>query len=363
MPEAIRDLLQLAERLATAIPDQTLREVERTVLELTYAGNLSLAYYLDDPDTPDVSWGNPATAIEYRAGWNWNENCFDFDRPPELGSWIKYPSRHEYALALLTSHGVPIPGGFIAWTRKEGTYSSLLPRHVIDELERLSETERRQSLDALYTPFIFGGDDGLLYDGGTIRLKAFALFVDQDAHEAYYTIHAELIPDGKADLAVPSARKAIIRSILLPLRTAIRSRGGFADPESTSLLADFHLRVAPFDASKIPEIIRSFAAAVQGKGHILEFACVVGDTKRATIATVDRRAGQLQQKPKTTAHDGTEIKMPASWFKMKFGIPPARLQSARKRGKIHAEKSGRFWQYSVVEARAEWPEDEIYIPD
>lgn len=62
-------------------------------------------------------------------------------------------------------------------------------------------------------------------------------------------------------------------------------------------------------------------------------------------------------------HTGPEIKMPASWFKIKFGIPTARLRSARKRGKIRADKPGRFWQYVVVDAQSEWPEDEIYIPD
>ena len=284
MPEAIRDLLQLAELLAPGISDQTLREVERTVLEVAYASTLSLAYYLDDPDTSDVNWSKPATAIEYMAGWDWIENCHDFVRLPESESWIEYPSRHEHALALLTSHGVGKPGGFIAWTRKEGTYSSLLPRHVIDELERLSETEIQRSLNALYAPFILGGDDGLRFDGGTIRLQIYALFVDQDAHEACYPIHAKLIPDDKADIALSSARKAIIWSILVPLKKAIQARGGFADPASTDLLADFHLRVAPFDASRIPEIIRSVVAAVQGKGQILEFGCVVGDAKPATIA-------------------------------------------------------------------------------
>lgn len=88
-----------------------------------------------------------------------------------------------------------------------------------------------------------------------------------------------------------------------------------------------------------------------------------GAAELAGIELKSPTAGTKGAGAQATEHDGTEIKMPASWFKMKFGIPPARLQSARKRGKIHAEKYGRFWQYSVVDARAEWPEDEIYIPD
>ena len=59
----------------------------------------------------------------------------------------------------------------------------------------------------------------------------------------------------------------------------------------------------------------------------------------------------------------TDIKMPASWFKYKFGIPAARLRSARKRGRIRAEKPGHFWQYSVADARSEWRDDGIYIPE
>jgi hypothetical protein len=103
--------------------------------------------------------------------------------------------------------------------------------------------------------------------------------------------------------------------------------------------------------AKLEELDRKGATAelLRQKPEIAKFAGI----ELKPLSTEVKGAG---------SHDGTEIKMPASWFKMKFGIPPSRLRSAHKRGKIRAEKPGRFWQYIVVDAQSEWPEDEIYIP-
>ena len=55
--------------------------------------------------------------------------------------------------------------------------------------------------------------------------------------------------------------------------------------------------------------------------------------------------------------------MPAIWFQNEFGIPPERLRTARRQGRITTEKTSkdqrRRYLYSVPEAMKLWPEDFI----
>lgn len=53
---------------------------------------------------------------------------------------------------------------------------------------------------------------------------------------------------------------------------------------------------------------------------------------------------------------------PAAWFREEFGIPPERLRSARRRGRLLWLKVGREYHCSVPAARKLWPEDVTHLP-
>jgi len=106
--------------------------------------------------------------------------------------------------------------------------------------------------------------------------------------------------------------------------------------------------------------------SVTGPNYNLTHAALHINPFLASLMLIDSLMDSGDQS--TAVSDTDTPFMPAEWYRIKFGIPSARLRAARRDKRLAAidvSKVGKRprYHYSVRDAQQLWPEDGIYLPE